>query len=147
MIVGFTGTQNGLTLAQREALRAYLGTLQNVEEFHHGDCIGADATAHGFMARRTRIVIHPGDRKDKRAFCHGSTVMRVCPPLDRNRHIVAACNLLIACPKNMFEEQRSGTWATAREAFRKGKDVTVIWPDGRIQTGVEPDGLVGLDAS
>lgn len=132
MIVGFTGTQNGLTLYQREALREYLHSLP-VKEFHHGDCIGADAAAHAFMYRRTWVKTWPSNRKDKRAFCNAAASAPPMPPLDRNKLIVAACDLLVACPKNMFEEGRSGTWATVREAFRTGKSVTIVWPDGQVQ--------------
>lgn len=143
MIVGFTGTQQGLTLAQREALSKYLDTLHSsasVEiEFHHGDCIGADATAHRMMVRRARVVIHPSTYENKRAYCKGAfTVHQPHPPLVRNVHIVDAVKLLVACPKAMHEEQRSGTWSTVREAFRKNKNVTVIWPDGRVQTAADP---------
>jgi len=141
MIVGFTGTQNGLTLAQRNALQKYLHGLRGVKEFHHGDCIGADATAHGFMYRRVWVKLWPSDRKDKRAFCNAAASARPMPPLERNLHIVDACDLLVACPKAMHEEQRSGTWATVRHAFRTGKPVTVIWPDGRVQASATPEDL------
>lgn len=139
MIVGFTGTQNGLTFRQREALRDYLHSL-HAERFHHGDCIGADATAHTFMVRRVPIEIHPSNIKDKRAFCRGATIVHPPkPPLDRNVDIVKVADLMVACPKNSFEEGRSGTWSTARETLRRKKLLTIVWPNGKVQTDVLPD--------
>ena len=44
MIVGFTGTQRGMTETQRSVVHALLACLP-VVTFHHGDCIGADAEA------------------------------------------------------------------------------------------------------
>lgn len=139
MKLGFTGTQNGLTLAQRNALRALLNSLP-IDEFHHGDCIGADAAAHGMVVHRAKVYIHPSDRKDKRAFCTGAAVVhRPKPPLDRNHDIYAPVDTMVACPKTTFEERRSGTWATVRHAFKAGKPVTVVWPDGRVQPDWRPE--------
>lgn len=142
LVVAFTGTQQGVTLTQREALANYLESLKGEIEFRHGDCMGADATAHRIMVRRARIFIHPSTHENKRAYCKGA--FKVYPPkspLARNVDIVQPAQLLVACPKAMHEEQRSGTWATVREAFRQGKDVTIVWPDGRVQTTANPEDL------
>ena len=136
MIVGFTGTQHGLTSLQREALRQYLTALR-MREFHHGDCIGADAVAHWMIVHKVDVIIHPSDSNEKRAFCKGAVrILEPRPPLVRNTDIVKAIDRfghLVGCPKNNFEEIRSGTWATIRTAWRLGKKVTIIWPDGRVQ--------------
>ncbi len=140
MNIGFTGTQNGLTLSQRISLRNLLQRLGPVE-FHHGDCIGADASAHAMLApTKCRIIIHPSTNEKKRAHCNGpnARILPAKPPLQRNPDIFALANLLIACPKNDFEEVRSGTWATARGAVEKKVPVTVVWPDGRVQEDWQP---------
>ena len=45
MRVGFTGTREGLTSAQRDALREVLRALAP-SVLAHGDCVGSDAAAH-----------------------------------------------------------------------------------------------------
>jgi hypothetical protein len=130
--VGFTGTQQGCTQAQKASLREVLES-HPAEEFHHGDCIGADAQAHSIMVRRARVVIHPSNRDDKRAFCRGAAEVRPAkPPLDRNRDIVDDTEVLVACPRGEDEELRSGTWATIRYARKKGRRVMLVLPDGRV---------------
>lgn len=135
MIVGFTGTQYGCTAEQRDSLRRYLRSLSpGMREFHHGGCIGADAQAHALVLRQCPIIIHPSNVEGKQANLRGAKL--VLPeklPLDRNNDIVRISNLMVGCPRHMFEEGRSGTWATLRESFRRSKSVTIVWPDGRVQ--------------
>ena len=91
---------------------------------------------------QARIVMHPSNVEEKRAYNKGA--YRVCivkMPLDRNKDIVQEVELLVACPRQSFEEGRSGTWATIRAAFKAGKQVTIIWPDGRVQHNATPDTL------
>jgi len=52
------------------------------------------------------------------------------PPLTRNHDIVDCTELLIACPKSMKEELRSGTWATVRYARKLERPVIIIYPNG-----------------
>src|SRR5262249_40960494 len=133
---GFTGTRRGLTDAQKKALRVVLcqeaGTLGVV---HHGDCVGADAFCHSLAVDLgNKVVIHPPDRISLRAFCQGAwQVHAPCPYLDRNRDIVAATDVLLACPGGVAEERRSGTWATVRYARRLGRPVVLILPDGTVR--------------
>ena len=130
MIVGFTGTQDGMTRLQKAM---FVGVLARLcpREFHHGDCDGADQEAHELVrehAHNCLIVIHPSDNDSKRAFCHGDSMREPKPYLDRNRAIVFACDELVAAPKTRTEELRSGTWATVRAARRSGKPVHMVWP-------------------
>ena len=131
--VGFTGTQNGMTEKQLIMLQ---GLLSNgCDEFHHGDCVGADAQAHRLvtdMDKSPPIFIHPPKDDSKRAFCP-TLDERMCEPeeyLKRNHHIVDECDALIATPATNQEVIRSGTWATVRYARTQGKFVTIIPPQG-----------------
>jgi hypothetical protein len=137
MKVGFTGTQNGLTIKQKAALQAFLNTLQ-ITEFHHGDCIGADAQAHSMVSPDV-VHKHPSTVEAKRAYCKGGKVYPARAPLDRNHDIIkAGKGLIIACPK-ASEEQRSGTWMTVRHSRTAGRKIKIVWPNGLITDGEVPE--------
>ena len=133
--IGFTGTREGMSGMQLEAVRQ---TLERIEarpfqrrliEFHHGDCIGADQEAARVAAALgMRIITHPPIEAGSRAFTqfsHACDVREAKPYLERNRAIVDECELLVAAPKGP-EQRRSGTWTTVRYARKRGKSVIVI---------------------
>lgn len=120
--------------------------------FHHGDCVGADAEAH-LLALETGwdVVVHPPEDPKERAWCASSDESELAnavhegmgygdelavvelpprPYLDRNTDIVVESAMLVACPKEVEEQLRSGTWATVRAAERLGRLVVVVLPDG-----------------
>jgi hypothetical protein len=132
--IGFTGTQLGMTDAQKASLRRLLDGGGG--ELHHGDCIGADAEAHDIADEcGYAIIIHPPSNHSKRAWREVPRhMMRPEKPyLDRNRDIVHATTSLIAAPAEPEEQARSGTWSTIRFAKKQGKLVFVILPDGTVQ--------------
>lgn len=136
MNVGFTGTRSGLTGQQWNALRDIL--LQECGpsgEVHHGDCVGADDSAHHIaLSLRFRIVMHPPTDRSRRAFCHAADhILPALPYLERNHAIVDATDLLVACPEGKEEKQRSGTWATVRYARKTGKPIILVFPDGTVR--------------
>lgn len=139
IVIGFTGTRHGMTKLQ---MAAFLATIRDLQpsEFHHGDCIGADDEAAlsvayldvGQMAPIT-IVCHPPLDESHRAF--NKHAFRTLPPkthFARNRDIVDAADMLIACPCDMTPQPRGGTWYTVGYARKKGKRVVIIWPDGTV---------------
>jgi hypothetical protein len=131
MIIGFTGTQLGMTFYQRRKIREQL-QLMKPTEAHHGDCIGADQDFH-ILCRELNIpvVIHPPNIDAKRAFCEGEEVREVKQPkpyLDRNHDIVDASDIILATPAEAHEITRSGTWATIRYARRVGKSPLIFSP-------------------
>jgi hypothetical protein len=135
MKIGFTGTQRGMTDEQKQTLRGYLRNQVMVrpEEFHHGDCIGADQQA-AIIAYTLgiKLVIHPPIKEDKRAYVllSQSEVRLARAYLDRNHDIVDETEILFAAPKTAEEQQRSGTWATVRYAEKKHKRIYLIYPGG-----------------
>ena len=135
--IGFTGTQVGMTKAQQEEVERLLYQYrQHDSEFHHGDCIGADAQAHE-IARRLGycIVIHPSVNSTKRSFCVGDEERARMDYVSRNHQIVDETTFLIAAPQTELERLRrdrlrSGTWATIRYAVKHNHRVILVLPDG-----------------
>ena len=143
MIVGFTGTRDGLTVLQKKALLNQLNSM-DIEQALHGDCIGADYDFHRLVASNIEyatISIYPPVNPTHRANCHLiDLTTNVCVQvlkegeyIARNHNIVDDCDMLIACPKDGVEVMRSGTWATIRYAKKMKKAVCIIYSDGSIE--------------
>jgi hypothetical protein len=135
--VGFTGTQIDCTPTQVVALARTLVEL-GLDVLHHGDCIGADETAHRIVrAMGARIELHPPRVASKRARCEvvrGEVVHPTDEYLSRNHAIVNLTTVLVACPKEESGEvTRSGTWATVRYARKLGRPVVIVRPSGRVE--------------
>lgn len=133
MKIGFTGTQRGMSSRQKDVLRSLLNVAEK-SELHHGDCIGADATAHDMaVGMGLDTEIHPPTNNSRRAF---KKAARTNPPfayLDRNKNIVRSTVMLIATPGEAEEQLRSGTWATVRFARKLKRRVIIILPDGTMK--------------
>jgi hypothetical protein len=126
-----------MTPAQLERVRAHVTEHRpNIAIAVHGDCTGADEQfdqiVHQLAIPRS---LFPSDIEAKQAKSRQKRPERLyvhpaAPPLERNKRMVQACYRVIATPKGMEAERRSGTWATIRAAKKAGKPVTVFWPDG-----------------
>jgi hypothetical protein len=145
MRIGFTGTREGMTTSQwmqvQDLMREHFWvTMPN--EFHDGDCVGADSQAfHSALLMKNDLGLdvkthgHPCNLHEKyRAGNKHDVTYPIYPPLVRNRHIVQQSDLMLAAPKE-YEEVKigSGTWATIRYAQRKGVRLIVVWPDGTFE--------------
>lgn len=137
--LGFTGTQAGMTRYQRKQLLHHLnrwvGEGYTHLEIHHGDCIGADEQFHDLCvdfwpSDRLTVVVHPPVNETKRAFVAfpGQTVLPARPYLERNHAIVDAVDGMLASPKELREQLRSGTWATVRYARKTGVPLILMAP-------------------
>jgi len=127
-IVGFTGTQQGMSDVQKAKFRKTIALIEPVE-FHHGDCVGADADAHAIVREvlpHCVIIVHPPIIKLKRANCVGHAFRTPKEYIDRNHDIVDECDTLVATPFETTEQLRSGTWATVRYARKQNKEVIII---------------------
>jgi hypothetical protein len=136
MIVGFTGTRNGMTETQKAAVAQLLSEL-SPSHVIHGDCVGADAGFHVLaLEQRIPIIIYPGCvlGDPRRAGCQRAySVHKPKAFLQRNHDIVDSCEVLIATPAEYAEALRSGTWATVRYARKQGKSIRIVWPDGSVK--------------
>jgi hypothetical protein len=134
VIVGFTGTQKGMTGAQKFRVGMMLED-SGVRRAHHGACVGADDEFDYLCSvRDIWRYLHPSNIRGKQAYCEdrpGVThLLDEKPPLERNQDIVDASDVLIAAPAGFGEEVRSGTWSTVRRARKRGIPVAIVWPDG-----------------
>jgi hypothetical protein len=143
--IGFTGTRNGFTDMQTKAFRLLFADLlrNEVDTFHHGDCIGADQQAHvivcEFMRKRAnpkKIIIHPPTETKYQAHCWQAVRMSGVwvdqlepqPYLIRNEEIVRRTDLLIAIIDPASPTH--GTRNTVAHAVLKRKYIYMVWPDG-----------------
>jgi hypothetical protein len=131
MIIGITGTREGMTEHQFEMIKQYLELhYQPGAEFHHGDCVGVDAEA-ALLAREIgyKIVGHPGPDKDGlRAFVECDESREPQSHFKRNRTIVDACDVLLVVPLQMERQERGGTWYTYDYAVKTDTPFFVIYP-------------------
>lgn len=118
IVVGFSGSRIGMSPLQIDILRKSLEGKTG--EFHHGDCIGADAEAHDLLRQafpdKWRIIIHPPVKNQYRAFKLGDEVRPAKDYIGRNHDIVDSCNVFLAAPKDT--NQIGGTWNTI-DYFRR----------------------------
>ncbi len=126
MIVGFTGTQLGMSQKQRDALRKLLTRL-GPRELHHGDCIGADAEANEIaIDLGIRTIGHPPKNPKKRAYCECNMWYAPKEYIQRNHLMVDMCDHIIVAPKSDTQIIRSGTWATYRYAIKHERPTTIL---------------------
>src|SRR5688500_8123963 len=142
MNVGFSGTQEGMTTAQKNTLTYLLRQIKDtgdsinvVNTLRHGRCVGADEEA-GIIAMSLgfNVYAYPGDNLMKRSTkpCYHTSY----PPqgnLARNKEIVKHSEILIATPKD-YERPTNlrgqGTWTTIHYASQKHIPRYIILPDG-----------------
>ena len=150
MILGFTGTRNGMNDFQKRVLQE---TIQNfgdaLLEAVHGDCMGADTEFHQMIRSltRARLVLRPGigardGKNETRAFNEADVVLPVGTFFSRNRDIVDACDFLVGAPLNGF--RKGGTWQTLRYAHKKRKPGLIIFPD---RTAAIEEYFLGVEAA
>lgn len=137
MIVGFTGTRNGMTPEQKETVK-YALTKWKSEEIEviglHGDCIGADVDFH-FICREIglHVLKRPSIWDSTVAGTDAERIALSKRPYERNRDIANQADRMIACPPNFEKIEHSGTWYTLEYASKLGKRVTIVFPDGKTE--------------
>jgi len=132
MRVGVTGTRSGMTNLQRFLVAGLLESLAGAE-LHHGDCVGVDAQV-AQLARDLgyKIVCHPPEKQDLRAFEPADEMREPISYFRRNRNIVDECDVLIVVPYQNSHQSSGGTWYTHDYAQKKNKPLHIIWPQDRI---------------
>ena len=132
-IVAFTGTRAGMSQKQFDRFEFECKKIGKMSEFHHGDCVGADVqAATSIQLNKLCNEIHswPGHIASLRAGFKSWCRHSPCHCLERNRLMVDESDILIACPREMAESHRGGTWYTIRYAREKNVPMVICWPDG-----------------
>jgi hypothetical protein len=131
MKIGFTGTRHGMSFGQKDRLKRIL-LVEQVTEFHHGDCVGADDQADDVaLELGIRVIVHPPLNDVFRAHVERKSyrkspliVLMEKDYILRNHDIVDSTDGLIVAPSSNEETIRSGTWATYR--YAKGKKPLIL---------------------
>jgi hypothetical protein len=154
VILGFTGTQYGMTDKQKSKAEAFLRTI-NPDKVIHGCCIGADKQFVEITRKvfpTIEIEAFPSNIRNKTSAIARSLSDKVHDPetsLRRNKRMIGLISYLLACPSGDTEQMRSGTWATIRYArhaletrrrlllaladFSPLTGMTIIFPNGKVQ--------------
>ena len=131
--VAVTGTKEGMTREQRRSFKWVLSRFPNAHSLVHGDCIGVDEEAGEIAHKRGwRVLKRPSNLKTRAWSKIGEIIEDPKPPLERNKDIVDQGDCVVACPRTMKEELRSGTWAAVRYARKQDALLWFVWPDGSI---------------
>ena len=142
MIIGFTGTREGMTAAQKQVIAHLLSRIETRHSFIpyvvHGDCLGADTDFDNMIAGMgIRRDIYPCNIESARSHCEirGAVIClpKPLPPLERNQLIVDKAQCLIATPKEFEETVRSGTWFTVRRGRKANIPIYIVYPDGTLK--------------
>lgn len=134
LIIGFTGTRDGMTQSQVASTRDLVKQL-DPDAGRHGDCVGADADFDELLrVLGVWRVIHPPKNDQHRAFCDGDVILPPKSYLARDRDIVDRSELMIATPKEFTSKAGSGTWYTFGYAMKMKRPTYLILPDGMVKT-------------
>ena len=131
MIVGFTGTRQGMTKEQARKVFELLKEL-NGTAFHHGNCVGSDEAAAAIAMGLGYVTIaHLGDIPELQSTFESEIVFGISDNLERNKVIVDSADTMIATPAQTTEVKRgSGTWQAIRYARKTKTPLHIIWPNG-----------------
>jgi len=141
---GFTGTSEEVRTEQQKTLEKIIKKIARKKEveYHNGMCINSDEICFDLVARyipHADIVMHPPINKSKvfdledKTYVNRVIFRKDLDYLKRNMQIVAESNFLVATPKSVAEELRSGSWSTIRYARIARIPIIIVWPNGSIR--------------
>lgn len=140
MIIGVTGTRNGMNEIQKNNVTEFLRkSRQELESemftLRHGDCVGVDNEVAKIAHDLGYVTFnHPPIDKALRAFHESDFSFSPKSYFSRNRDIVDNSDLLIVVPMDNEHKSKGGTWYTYDYAIKKGVPVRVFYPDGRVES-------------
>jgi len=138
MIIGVTGTRNGMNEIQKHNVTEFLRKSREELEhemftLRHGDCVGVDAEVAKISHDLGYVIFcHPPVDDSLRAFHESDFSASPKSHFSRNRDIVDNSDLLIVVPMDNEPKSKGGTWYTYDYAIKRNVPVKVFYPDGRI---------------
>lgn len=139
MKIGFLGTLRGFTPLQRDAFIDLIKSM-DIDEFHHGDCIGSDEQAHDIIrliAPGCEINIHPPAAELHRAHCEGDVDFMELNYIKRNYEIIDFADIIIACPDEGIDRSRrtgpNNPWRALEYVDDMEKHTFIISKTGEIE--------------
>lgn len=141
--IGFTGTREEPSGKQKAWLLETVLSfgMGEVDEFHHGCCVGSDAFAHKVAkgAEVKQIVLHPPLKHDfEMKYENWDYANCVWYPrkdyLARDRDVVDCATVMFGLIKAGTElaTPKSGTWYTVRHSIKMGRVIDVCYPSGKV---------------
>lgn len=131
--VAVTGTRHGMTKSQRRSFKWLLSRFKVASELIHGDCTGVDVEAAEIAhLREWKPLARPSNLRTRAHCPHSEVIAKPKDPIVRNKDIVDDGDCVVACPKTMSEELRSGTWAAVRYARSQDALLWIVWPNGSV---------------
>lgn len=140
MIIGVTGTRNGMNEIQKNNVTEFLRKSREELELEmftlrHGDCVGVDDEVAKIAHNLGYVTFsHPPVNDTLRAFHESDFSASPKSHFSRNRDIVDNSDLLIVVPMDNERKSKGGTWYTYDYAVKKNVPVRVFYPDGRIES-------------
>ena len=155
--VAFVGTRQGLAELQRDSLATLLSSVHyGTLHIHHGGSLGADTELHHMAHTKGHLcIVHPANNAVLGIRILAGTFRPVCehckflPPAgsaSRDRRMIQASEVLIACPYEFNATLNSRVWAAIRYArmvrYSKGgagegvaakridMKIVIVLPDG-----------------
>jgi len=139
--MGFTGSRNGMTTAQKRTVWKILNDWGDaLDGALHGGCVGADEEFEEICdkigIRVTRFPASDVNTKwvSKKEPVVGTEIKIPAPAMTRNHFIVDNAWRMIATPKTAVYQKatRSGSWATIRMTYDANKRLYLVLPDGLV---------------
>ena len=146
LIIGVTGTRDGMSKLQKESFESCIGAILFQQEWserilHQGQCIGVDVEFARLLKNRYgfKVISHPPIKKDLIGICENDEVCPAKSYFARNRDIVNCSELMFVFPKEERRQSHGGTWYTFDFAIKNMKPTILIRPSGKIDTWHLPE--------
>lgn len=137
MKIGITGTRYPITAYQRQRVMQFV-IAHPISMWHHGLCTGADGTTHRIIREVGSgwIIGHPpvkDEHLDSELLLDCDELRSAKTHFARNRDVVNETDQLIVIPVQISWQNNGGTWYTHDYAVKKGKPVTIFWPEPKLE--------------